>query len=66
VYINKLKTLKVIRIINADGTKDSVNLQPGGRIDLAAGAKLDPAYAKEYKQYLTDTTGDLNRKANAT
>jgi hypothetical protein len=53
MLVNKTKQMQVIRIITADGKKDSVNLH--GKIKLPPGARVDPDYLITYAQVMTDT-----------
>jgi hypothetical protein len=53
--INKFNVGITLKIVNEAGTKDSVNIQPKGRITLSQGWKLDPHYSKEYAEMIIDT-----------
>lgn len=50
--INTLTVGITLNVVDADGKKDSVNIQPKGRIDLPAGYSVDPQYAREYQTYV--------------
>jgi hypothetical protein len=52
VIINKTSHQQTIKIILANGKKDSINLQPNGRSDLEEGAKIDPDFEKTYAKIL--------------
>lgn len=53
--INTLKSGVTLKIINAQGQKDSVNIQPKGKITLPAGWSLDPAFTREYQSYVINS-----------
>lgn len=63
--INKTNIQHIVPIILADGQKDSVNLQPGGRLNLPAGAILDPTKARQFADALLDTDAASNAQAVA-
>lgn len=50
LILNRLDQVQHIQIVHADGSKDSVSLQPRGghAIKLPAGAQLDPAMLATY------------------
>lgn len=54
LILNRLDQVQTVKIVHADGTPDSVTLQPrGGRaIRLPAGAELHPAMLSTYKDTL--------------
>lgn len=59
MFVNKLNTTQVIRVLDANGKPDSINLQPGGRAQLPAGYTIDPAYAGSYRDTVKDTNNDI-------
>lgn len=63
--INKTSIQHTVPIILANGQKDSVNLQPGGRLTLPAGAILDPTKARQFADTLLDTDAAANAHAIA-
>lgn len=52
MLINTLKSGVTLKIVNAQGKKDSVNIQPRSKVVLPAGYVIDPAFAKEYQSYV--------------
>lgn len=54
MLVNKTKQPQTIKIVLADGTKDSVNVY--SRVNLPPGAYVDPLYAASYSAIITDTT----------
>lgn len=62
--ISKVKESRVIPIVLADGTQDTVNLQGRSRIDLPPGARLDPNREKEVRSYVT-VSGEAGNAAEA-
>jgi len=63
--INSLTVGVTLKIILADGTKDSINIQPKGKVSLPAGAVVDPAYVAEYNQYIVNTASGVGTGATA-
>lgn len=63
--INKTSIQHTVPIILANGQKDSVNLQPGGRLTLPAGAILDPTKARQFADTLLDTDAAASAHAIA-
>jgi hypothetical protein len=53
--INTLKSGVTLKIVNAEGKKDSVNIQPKGKIHLPPGWRIDPAFAREYESFVMNT-----------
>jgi hypothetical protein len=49
--LNSLRELVTVEIMLANGTLDSVNIQPRGRVTLPPGAKINPAKEKLYASY---------------
>jgi hypothetical protein len=47
--INRTKVLQTVEIVLANGTPDSVNLQPLSRADLPRGATVNPKKIEVYK-----------------
>jgi len=47
--INRTKDFLTVPLILANGTKDSINIQPMGRVTLPEGAEVDPSKAAAYK-----------------
>lgn len=50
LLINKTKEQVTLEIANADNQRDSVNLQPQGRINLPEGWQLVGSKLEQYKQ----------------
>ena len=48
---NRLDEFVTIEIMLANGSLDSVNIQPRGRVTLPPGAKINPDKAKLYASY---------------
>lgn len=59
MLINKMNVSQTIKIVNAKGVKDSVNLQPNGRIEIPTGWSVDPNHAASYMSSVKDTDGSL-------
>lgn len=49
--LNSLRELITVEIMLANGTIDSVNIQPRSRAELPPGAKINPAKEKLYASY---------------
>lgn len=60
--VNRTKDPLEIKIVHADGRKDSVNLHRK-IMALPPGAIVDPDYAKTYESVMTDTTKVAPRPA---
>jgi len=55
-----------IPVVNGDGARDTVTLQPGGRLTLPLGYKVDPGFAAagHPKVYVNGTPmGNVNKGA---
>ena len=61
--INKTNFMLSVPIVLADGTRDSVNIQPNRRVNLPAGAVLDPRRARDFSTQITDTDAAKNAHA---
>ena len=61
---SKVKESRVIPIVLADGTPDTVTLQGRSRIELPPGAKLDPSQEKQIRAYVT-VSGEAGSSADA-
>lgn len=54
--LNKTKFPVTLHIVDTNGKKDTVNLQPAGRIDtLPSGFMLDRDFEKIHAEYVRDT-----------
>ncbi len=54
MLVNKTAVTQIVKIQLADGTKDSINLQPRGRAVPPKGSIIDP---KVYPTYLSTVQG---------
>ncbi len=61
--INKTNFMLSVPIVLADGTRDSVNIQPNRRVNLPEGAILDPRRARDFSTQITDTDAAKNAHA---
>lgn len=61
--INKTNFMLSVPIVLADGTRDSVNIQPNRRVNLPDGAVLDPRRARDFSTQITDTDAAKNAHA---
>lgn len=61
--INKTNFMLSVPIVLADGTRDSVNIQPNRRVTLPDGAVLDPRRARDFSTQITDTDAAKNAHA---
>jgi hypothetical protein len=61
--INKTNFMLSVPIVLADGTRDSVNIQPNRRVTLPDGAILDPRRARDFSTQITDTDAAKNAHA---
>lgn len=61
--INKTNFMMSVPIVLADGTRDSVNIQPNRRVDLPEGATLDPRRARDLSHQIMDTDAAKNAQA---
>ena len=61
--INKTNFMLSVPIVLADGTRDSVNIQPNRRVTLPDGAILDPRRARDFRTQITDTDAAKNAHA---
>lgn len=61
--INKTNFMMSVPIVLADGTRDSVNIQPNRRVDLPEGAMLDPRRARDLSHQIMDTDAAKNAQA---
>lgn len=54
LILNRLDRVQHVQIVNIDGSKDSVHLQPrgGNAVQLPAGTQLDPAMLAIYADTL--------------
>jgi len=53
VLINKSNATREVELIMADGSVDSINLQPnGGRVTPPPGSKINPAKEASYRNFL--------------
>jgi hypothetical protein len=59
MFVNKLNTTQVIKVLDPNGKPDSINLQPGGRAQLPVGYTVDPAHAGSYRDTVKDTGNDI-------
>jgi hypothetical protein len=50
--INTTSEFATIKIVLANGVKDSINLQPRGRASLPPGSVMDPQFEKQYASYI--------------
>lgn len=48
--LNTTSVMKVVQIVTADGKKDSINIQPVGRVDLPPGSVVSEAYKKAHPE----------------
>lgn len=53
MLINKTQMLQIVKIITKEGKRDSVNLQPNGRLHLPAGATIDPRMYASYSKTIS-------------
>ena len=58
--INKLTVGVTLNIVDATGKKDTINIQPKGRVELATGWSLDPSNLKEYNGFIVGLQGASN------
>jgi len=65
MFVNRLKTLQVIRVLDPNGKPDSINLQPGGRVQMPPGYRVDPAYAGKYRDTVKDSGTEIVTAINA-
>jgi hypothetical protein len=68
LIVSRVNHPVVLQVVAPDGTLDSVNLQPGGRIELPQGYALDPRMATYYRNNFlkTDSIGMMSIPAPAT
>lgn len=52
LLINKTEQLATVEIILANGSKDSVNVQPRSRVSLPPGSVPNPKKLAVYKQFI--------------
>jgi hypothetical protein len=52
VFVNRSGHTREVELVMANGTIDSMNLQPGGRATPPAGSKINPAKEASYKAWL--------------
>lgn len=52
MLINRTSTALTVKIVTADGRKDSINLQPNSRARPPAGATIDPVAFSSYQGQL--------------
>lgn len=55
MLINRTKQALTLKVVDASGKEDSVNLQPSGRLTLPPGYELHPNYVKVYEASVIDT-----------
>ncbi len=52
VFVNRSNHLREVELILANGSIDSMNLQPGGKATPPPGSKINPAKEKSYSAWL--------------
>ena len=66
VFVNRSKHIQEVQLVLANGSIDSMNLQPGGRASPPPGSKVDPnkeaLYAKSFLAIhnVTDSVPDTS------
>lgn len=64
VFVNRSNHMREVELILANGTIDSMNIQPGGKASPPPGSKINPAKEKSYSAWLvihTPVTPDVHQ-----
>lgn len=48
--LNTTHLLKVVAIVTAEGNKDSINIQPSGRVELPEGTSVPDSYRRAHPE----------------